>query len=158
LDIDEKLSDGVVEFVFYYNDNKSQHQESKTIRMDNSRFCAQYIKGNTSYPYYEISLSQKDLDSAVSPVFALNQNYPNPFNPSTKISYQLPESGSVKLEIYNLKGQRVKTLVNESQESGYHSVNWNGTDEKGRSVASGVYFYRLSSPAKTSSKRMLLMK
>ncbi|MDD4309129.1 MAG: T9SS type A sorting domain-containing protein [Candidatus Cloacimonetes bacterium] len=158
LDVDEKLSDGIVEFVFYYDGNKSQHQERKTIRMENSRFCAQYIKGNTRYPYYEISISQKDLDSVVPPVFALNQNYPNPFNPTTTISYQLPASGIVELEVYNLKGQLVKTLVKTNQRAGSYSVVWNGTDANNCNVASGVYFYRLSNPARTSSKRMLLMK
>jgi flagellar hook assembly protein FlgD len=98
------------------------------------------------------------MDNVVPPDFSLSQNYPNPFNPSTTISYQLPETGGVKLEIYNLKGQRVKTLINTNQEAGYHSVIWNGTDTNNRNVASGVYFYRLSNPTKTISKRMLLMK
>jgi hypothetical protein len=88
----------------------------------------------------------------------LYQNYPNPFNPATTISYQLPESGKVRLEIYNLKGQLVKTLVDGTQVSGLHSIVWNGTDSQNRKVASGVYLYRLSSLNNVQTKRMLLMK
>ncbi|MDP3114826.1 MAG: T9SS type A sorting domain-containing protein [Candidatus Cloacimonadaceae bacterium] len=85
-------------------------------------------------------------------------NYPNPFNPSTTIAYQIPETGNVRLEIYNMKGQKVRTLVNEQKYSGSHSVLWNGTDQSGRSVVSGVSFYRLVTDNKTLSKRMLLLK
>lgn len=158
LGIDEKLTDGVVEFVFYYHDNKSQNMERRTIRMDKSRFVARYVNGSTRYPFYDISISKADMDNVVPPDFSLSQNYPNPFNPSTTISYQLPKSSSVKLEVYNLKGQKVKTLVDANQVAGYHNVIWNGTDTSNRNVASGVYLYRLSNPSKTISKRMLLMK
>ncbi|MDD4791385.1 MAG: FlgD immunoglobulin-like domain containing protein, partial [Candidatus Cloacimonetes bacterium] len=82
----------------------------------------------------------------------------NPFNPSTTITYALPKSGKVRLDIYNLKGQLVNTLVNQDMEAGVHSVVWNGTDKNKRAVASGVYFYRLSSPESSKTKRMLLMK
>ncbi|GAB1366845.1 hypothetical protein MASR1M36_17160 [Candidatus Cloacimonadaceae bacterium] len=158
LDIDEKLTDGVVEFVFYYNPDKSQVQECRTLRIDNSRFAAQYVNGNRRYPFYNITLSPKDLENVAPLEFALNQNYPNPFNPTTTISYQLPESGKVRLDVYNLKGQLVKTLIDGTQVSGLHSVVWNGTDTKNRSVASGVYLYRLSSQHNVQTKRMLLMK
>jgi len=88
----------------------------------------------------------------------LLQNYPNPFNPTTTISYFLPEAAKAKLDIYNLKGQLVKTLVNVDQAAGKHHAIWNGKDSTHRDVASGVYLYRLSSPNKTLTKRMLLMK
>ena len=88
----------------------------------------------------------------------LYQNYPNPFNPATTITYQLPESGKVRLDVYNLKGQMVKTLIDSTQVSGMHSIEWNGTDTENRSVASGVYLYRLSSLNNVQTKRMLLMK
>jgi len=158
LDIDEKLTDGVVEFVFYYNPDKSQVQECRTLRIDNSRFAAQYVNGNRRYPFYTVTLSPKDLENVTPLEFALNQNYPNPFNPTTTISYQLPESGKVRLDVYNPKGQLVKTLIDGTQVSGLHSIVWNGTDTKNRSVASGVYLYRLSSQHNVQTKRMLLMK
>ena len=88
----------------------------------------------------------------------LHQNYPNPFNPETKISYQLPENGKVELTVYNLKGQKVKTLVNETLESGNHTVIWNGTDNNGKSVSSGIYFYKLKTDNHEETKKMILMK
>ncbi len=83
---------------------------------------------------------------------------PNPFNPNTTIAYSLPEAGKVRLDIYNVKGQLVKTLVNTEHVAGFHSAVWNGKDMNNKTVASGVYFYRISSPHKTQTKKMLLLK
>ncbi|MDD4277894.1 MAG: FlgD immunoglobulin-like domain containing protein [Candidatus Cloacimonetes bacterium] len=88
----------------------------------------------------------------------LLQNYPNPFNPTTTISYSLPEVSKTKLDIYNLKGQLVKSLINADQAAGRHNAIWDGKDSNNHQVASGVYLYRLSSPSKSLTKRMLLMK
>ncbi len=88
----------------------------------------------------------------------LKQNYPNPFNPTTTIAYSLSEASKVQLDIYNVKGQLVKTLVNAEMPAGIHSVVWDGRDMNNKAVASGVYFYRVSSPKATQTKRMLLMK
>ncbi len=96
--------------------------------------------------------------SAVPQEFSLWQNYPNPFNPETEISYALPTACHVKLSIYNLLGQRVRTLVNEHQAAGHKTVHWDGTDEKGNKVASGVYFYKIHGGEFTDAKKMILMK
>ena len=85
--------------------------------------------------------------------FGLSQNYPNPFNPTTTISYQLPVSSEIRLQIYNLQGRLVETLVSEMQDAGFYSLEWNGSD-----VASGVYFYRLVADGFVSSHKMVLMK
>jgi len=85
-------------------------------------------------------------------------NYPNPFNPSTTMAYQLPKSGRVRLDIYNLKGQHVITLVDEAKVAGSHTVIWNGTDNKGSACSSGVYFYRLRTSDKTLVRKMLMLK
>jgi hypothetical protein len=90
--------------------------------------------------------------------FELGQNYPNPFNPTTVVAYALQKKALVKLEIYNLLGQRVKTLVDEYQSSGSYRVPWDGRNEQGETVASGVYFYRLDVDGATQAKRMVLMK
>ncbi|MGC9361425.1 MAG: FlgD immunoglobulin-like domain containing protein [Candidatus Syntrophosphaera sp.] len=156
LDIGEQLTDGVVEFIFYYNDGKSQ--EKKTVRMDPGLLSARYVNGNLKYPYFDIEITSRDLDNMIPPELTLGQNCPNPFNPRTLISYQLPAACPARLGIYNARGQLVRTLVNAEQEAGYHSVVWNGTDDAGRNVASGIYFYRLSSPGKTLTRKMLLMK
>ncbi|MCK4956487.1 MAG: T9SS type A sorting domain-containing protein, partial [Candidatus Cloacimonetes bacterium] len=86
------------------------------------------------------------------------QNYPNPFNPETTINFSLQEAGDMALEIYNIKGQRVTTLVSSNLEAGKHSVVWNGKDESGRSVVSGIYFYRMRSGKYIETKKMILLK
>jgi hypothetical protein len=76
-------------------------------------------------------------------VYELNQNYPNPFNPSTTIRYALPFNSDVSIEIYNVLGQRVRALVSENQLPGYYETSWNGQNDFGSAVASGVYVYRM---------------
>ena len=85
-------------------------------------------------------------------------NYPNPFNPSTTISYNIAVEGMAKLEVYNIKGQLVKTLVKEHKARGKHQAVWDGKDFRGKGVASGVFFVRLSSAGKSSTHKMLLKK
>ncbi len=95
---------------------------------------------------------------AVPEDFSLAQNVPNPFNPATTISYEVPESGSVKLVVYNLLGQQVRTLVNDNIEAGFHTIVWDGADEFGRQVASGIYIYRMNSGDFKATKRMMFLK
>lgn len=90
--------------------------------------------------------------------FALGQNYPNPFNPTTTIKFQLPKSASVNLTVYNMVGRQVATLVNTEMDAGYHQVTWNGTDNTGQRVATGVYFYRINAGEFTTTKKMIMMK
>ncbi len=89
--------------------------------------------------------------------FQLMQNYPNPFNPETTIRYHLPEAIPVKLSIYNMLGQKIKTLVDAKQTAGEYRIRWNGRDESGREVASGIYLYRLKAGDFVSTKKMLLL-
>jgi hypothetical protein len=89
----------------------------------------------------------------------LNQNFPNPFNPSTTINFSIPREGNVNLSVYNVRGQLVKTLVdNEFRQQGENQVVWHGVDNNNRSVSSGVYFYRLEADGRSEVKRMVLMK
>jgi hypothetical protein len=90
--------------------------------------------------------------------FALHQNYPNPFNPTTRIDFSLPVEGHVLLEVFNILGQRVVTLINGNLEAGSHEVIWDGTDTQGNPVASGVYFYRIKTDNHVDSRRMILLK
>ncbi len=90
--------------------------------------------------------------------FRLQQNYPNPFNPTTSICYELPVTDLVQLTIYNIKGQEVKALVEEIKTAGYHEIIWNGTDNLGRIVDSGIYFYRLQSADHVLLKKMILVR
>ncbi len=91
-------------------------------------------------------------------VNALAQNYPNPFNPETSIAFSMKEAGRVTVDVYNVKGQKVKTLVDEYRQAGNHSVVWNGRDENNSKVASGVYFYKMRNGKFSSTKKMILMK
>ena len=101
----------------------------------------------------QINMKYNDPDN-----YSLSQNYPNPFNPSTTLKYALKEDRYVKLNIYNMLGQRVKTLVNVFQSAGYKQVIWNGTNENGVKVPSGLYIYRIEAGDFVDTKKMLLLK
>ena len=104
-------------------------------------------------------LKEEDDSYTIPDIVKLDAiNHPNPFNPETTIKLSLPETGNVRIDIYNIRGQRVKTLLNNHLNKGYHSILWNGTDASGRNVSSGVYFYRVITEAETITNRMLLMK
>ncbi|MFQ5706616.1 MAG: T9SS type A sorting domain-containing protein [bacterium] len=90
--------------------------------------------------------------------FALAQNYPNPFNLGTTIHYQLPTQSAVRIEIFNLSGQKIRSLVNEVQADGIHSVHWDGLNNAGLPVASGVYLYRMQAQSFVQTHKMLLLK
>ena len=90
--------------------------------------------------------------------FTLSQNYPNPFNPHTTIEYSLPVKSHVVLSIYNILGQKVRTLIDKNQGAGCQVVLWDGKTDRGKGVASGIYFYRLQGDEVTITKRMLLLK
>jgi hypothetical protein len=105
------------------------------------------------------------IQAPVAYSFALIQNYPNPFNPSTTIRYELPVTSKVTIAIYNVLGQKVRTLVNEIQNAGPQLQVWNSKSDAGSNVASGVYFYRIqthglsgSSGAFTATKKMVLLR
>jgi hypothetical protein len=85
-------------------------------------------------------------------------NYPNPFNPTTTIGFAVTSEGEVSIAIYNLKGQLVRGLVSGVYRSGSYSVTWDGTDDDGRTVSSGIYFYRMLAGEYVSMRRMILLK
>ena len=89
--------------------------------------------------------------------FELGANYPNPFNPSTIIPYQLPAPMHVRLEVFNLLGQRIAALVDGEQPAGFHTAEWDATDASGQAVGAGVYLYRLSGDGAKITRRMLLI-
>jgi len=90
--------------------------------------------------------------------YKLHQNYPNPFNPETTIKFELPKPGMVRIVIYNILGQEVRTLVNSEHKAGYHMLKWDGADNSGRSVASGMYIYRIIATDYVQAKKMLLIR
>jgi len=114
--------------------------------------------------FYGTVTGIKEQTSEIPTTFGLDQNYPNPFNPSTNIKYQIPSTGRVNLSIYNILGQRIATLKDEVQSVGYYNVIWDGRNDFGSQIASGVYFYRIEAKpvdggeAFTSIKKMLFLK
>ncbi|OGC91447.1 MAG: hypothetical protein A2W25_00375 [candidate division Zixibacteria bacterium RBG_16_53_22] len=107
----------------------------------------------------QIIVGVDDDGMAIPTAFFLADNYPNPFNPSTSISFGLPKDALVKLEVFNLLGQKVKTLLAGNQRAGYKQIVWDGRDNGGKAVASGIYFYRLTTDGDfDQTKKMLLVK
>jgi len=111
------------------------------------------------FKFYSIGGSVSNDDTTVPVVRnELIGNYPNPFNPTTNIAFSMKETAPVRIEIYNMKGQLVRTLVDEIRPAGNHTVVWNGVDNNNRSISSGVYFYKMTTGKFTSTKKMILLK
>jgi hypothetical protein len=108
-------------------------------------------------PGDSIPVAIKPIDVITPEDYQLSQNYPNPFNPTTNIDFKLPVNKKIQLKIYNTLGQEVRTLINNQEYSaGTHTIQWDGTDNFGRKVASGVYIYQLKFGGFSISKRMTL--
>jgi len=90
--------------------------------------------------------------------FSVLQNYPNPFNPTTTIEYQLPKAGNVRIKIYNINGQLVRAFENTNQNSGTHTVVWDGKNNGGQAVATGMYVYQVAFENSILTKKMLFIK
>jgi len=91
-------------------------------------------------------------------VTELEGNYPNPFNPTTTINFSLKTAEKTLLEVYNIRGEKVRTLVDGELQADYHSIVWNGKDNSGKKSASGVYFYKMKAGSYQQTKKMILMK
>jgi len=113
--------------------------------------------GQTTYLNFIMTQTGNEDDLMITSTI-LHNNYPNPFNPQTTISFDVKEPAPVRIDIYNLKGQIIRTLVNEIKTSGHYTIIWNGKDQNGNGVASGVYHYRMQAGKYKSIRRMLLMK
>ena len=100
----------------------------------------------------------EEILSVIPEEYSLKQNYPNPFNPTTNIDFTVPATGPVELVIYNIMGQRIRTLQSGNIKYGYHSVQWNGLDDRGLHVSSGVYFSELMARGFRQTRKMLLLK
>jgi hypothetical protein len=117
-----------------------------------------YMGGAPPLVGCSVGSSPAGEEVAALPTTVTLGNYPNPFNPETIIRYSLPEKARVSIDIFNLLGERVTTLVDEDQAAGEHLALWDGLDESGTSVATGVYFYRLTVGGEVFSKKMMLLK
>jgi len=150
------------------NRGENQTQSSRWIQI--GQFDDEFSFRRTVKPQAEVSerslsigADEAQLASASPSLpksYRLNQNYPNPFNPSTTIEFDIPDkvedTQDVKLSIYDIRGRLVRTLVDEKKGSGHYSIAWDGIDEKGKQVSSGVYLYRISVGKFLSVRKMLL--
>jgi hypothetical protein len=144
------------------------HQSSKNYAAGLS--CGQAVSGESLSKNYRVTFgfwqagvtSPTDVEEIVTPelpfTYSLSQNYPNPFNPSTVIEFTVPRRGQIEISVYNLLGQRVTTLIDEPMQPGVYRTVWYGTDQAGRRVASGIYFYRLEAERFVQTKKMVLLK
>ena len=105
-----------------------------------------------------VTAVQETRAPALPSAFALEQNYPNPFNSGTVISFALPTSGETELAVYNLVGQKVASLMDGVRDPGQYTLRWDGRDDHGRSLASGVYFYRLQAGEQIETRKLLLLR
>ena len=122
------------------------------------------LSNDPDEPVYTISLQGEGAplvdigDGDIPLITTLGKNYPNPFNPQTTINFALHEPAFTRIEIFNIKGQKIKTLINESLEAKNYQIVWNGTDDSESSVASGIYLYRMSTDKFSETRKMLLVK
>lgn len=151
-------------------DDESQHAYSQLDTMWAGGEKIDFIRGIHDYFVGEFKIEPRnngDLGNVVAVEddsknvpfsFALRQNYPNPFNPETTIRYQLPQRANVKITIFNILGQKVKTLVDELKPAGAYQVVWNGTNDRGSSVSTGIYIYRMEAADFIKNQKMLFLK
>ncbi|HED38122.1 MAG TPA: T9SS type A sorting domain-containing protein, partial [Ignavibacteria bacterium] len=158
--------------VFLSEDKKNFKVKKKTIKelvKKNSLYNTGFpngfpwehvLKKDSVYQNIEVDKLSAvgDLGNSIPKSFELYQNYPNPFNPSTTIKYELPKESFVRINIYNLLGQKVKTLVNSNKKAGTHTTVWQGKDELRNNAASGIYIYRITAGKYVVSKKMALLR
>lgn len=154
------IEDGPFEIIGTPTETTLTHNRTNGVVTYSYYVTAVYDDGlSESLDSAEMMLEVTDAnDPSIPAITALNGNYPNPFNPTTKISYSLSEAQEVVIDIFNGRGQKVKTLVNQHQEAGRYTTTWNGDDNNNKSVASGLYFYKMQTTRHTSTKKMILLK
>ena len=150
--------EGDLEFVLYNGDRAAlQTYKEYTIYNPQTQMNESgAIAASADNDFYFVSFDEET--EYESPPFLSIYNYPNPFNPQTTIFYSLPQDSKVNLSIYNIKGQKVRELVNGYNESGKYQTVWNGEDEKNNTVSSGIYFYRIETGKGSLNRKMILMK
>jgi len=135
--------------------------ENLVMRSSSEHFILEWVSSELSGDGGELEPTLAG-SSTLPKVFSLSQNYPNPFNPTTTITFDVPgelgEEKQVKLFIYDIRGRKVRTLVDSELEPGSHRIVWNGRNDRGQRVTSGVYLYTIRSGAMTYTKKMLMVK
>jgi len=109
-------------------------------------------------PFKQVAEEETSEEEVLPFTYSLGQNYPNPFNPSTVISYSIAEASPVRIEVFNILGRRVRLLLDRALAAGSYEVMWNGIDDQGNPVSSGVYLYRITAGDYVASRKMILLK
>jgi len=143
------IEEGDVLTFKYFNSFENEIVEYTEI----IEFTSDMVVGNG---FDTFGLSRKALPAPEE--YSLSDTYPNPFNPTTTLSFSVPTEGVVSLNIYDMRGRLVSTLVDGNLEQGYHSITWNGMDSNGHAVSSGMYIYSLNGEGVSITKKMVLMK
>ena len=157
--LDDAKDGGELQVMFYYEGKgKKAAKGWKVYNPESLVFEDTGLRAEQIGKYAYLSFTSKEGDSPVPLVTSLKPNYPNPFNPETHISFILAQDMQAKLDIFNVRGQKVLTLCNAELSKGKHTLLWNGRDEQGRMVASGIYFSRLATPEGSFTGKMMLMK
>jgi hypothetical protein len=140
--------------ILFFDDNSWGSYQQTPPEGQNDGGYVRFMELEITFP-----LGIQSNDDDVTPAITmLKQNYPNPFNPETTISFNLPKAGEASLNIYNTKGQLVRTLANDRMVAGEHRIVWSGTDNNGSAVASGIYYYKLDITGRSETRKMLLLK
>ena len=127
--------------------------------LDDIRIYNYALSYNTIQTLYDfVSDVEDELENQTPQQFNLVQNYPNPFNSQTNIQFEIPIDSKIRVEIFNILGQKVRTLLNDQKSPGYYSINWNGENDFGEAVNSGIYLLKLSTEKYSSAKKMVLLK
>ncbi|MFZ5981712.1 MAG: T9SS type A sorting domain-containing protein [Candidatus Zixiibacteriota bacterium] len=147
----EQLPAEMEVWLVFDNNTRRQVTDENSLEINDFVKEARLIVGSRNY-------INNEMDELIPRDFALEQNYPNPFNPVTNICFDLPEAGRVRLEVFNILGQNVRTLVDREMTAGTYLVEWDSHDNSGNAVASGIYFYRISYGDIVATKKMVLLK
>jgi len=159
--------DGLFGFMPVYGDDPATSAKEGPARGEEFRLVVNGVETAEAFLWdgqgtrFEISFALNSLaggEDLIPEGYALSQNYPNPFNPTTTISFTVPNTMPVKLEIYNILGEKVRTVFDGMADPGTTSVEWNGLDEAGQPVATGIYLYRMKAEQFEESRKMVLMK
>ncbi len=157
--IDElKINEASIQLFYLDSNNQWKVVSGAQLDTQNNIVTATQNPVLSFYVLRGSTITSVEEQNAVPAEFVLQQNYPNPFNPETTISYELPVAGHVNLSIFNVRGEQVATLMEAEQPAGKHSVRWRGIDSSGKTLTSGIYWYRLEAAGITATKKMIMMK
>ena len=152
---------------FVVSSSTDRQQVSPDLKLFNGRIYNTWASNHAGGTGYDIWANVLDWNNPTGIAeemiknvsnYQLFQNYPNPFNPSTTITYELPKSSHVRLTVYNILGERIRVLLDKRQSSGRHQVLWNGHDEQGRMVSSGIYIYKIDTGDFQQAQKMILFR